>query len=229
MHGKQKYREAGYSTPPPPPPLLNFLGEKPPLRHTNGYSIAEILLVFGIIAGVLIGVWAMYTMLSDEADVKTAVAEIQIIREAAVQFKTHDGNGKYDGMTLATFGSYLGDGIAQDMDRGGSYGIILTNTFGGPLTLKSDRFRGTGGGNLLLRSILIPSMNICRRILEHFGEVQAITSENEGIGGGTTTDYYIPVGKSIFGYVGAPDQNGSGCTYQTDYGYGQAKLNLRID
>ena len=38
----------------PPPPLLNFLGEKPPLRHTNGYSIAEILLVFGIIAGVLI-------------------------------------------------------------------------------------------------------------------------------------------------------------------------------
>ena len=52
--------------PPPPPLLLNFLGEKSPLRHTNGYSIAEILLVFGIIAGVLIGVWAMYTLLAEQ-------------------------------------------------------------------------------------------------------------------------------------------------------------------
>ena len=94
--------------PPPPPPLLNFLGEKPPLRHTNGYSIAEILLVFGIIAGVLIGVWAMYTMLADEVDVKAAVAEIQIIREAAVQFKTHNGNGKYNNMTACDIRELLG-------------------------------------------------------------------------------------------------------------------------
>ena len=45
--------------------------------RTNGYSIAEILLVFGIIAGVLVGVWAMYVMLGDEVDAKAVVTEIQ--------------------------------------------------------------------------------------------------------------------------------------------------------
>ena len=210
-----------YPPPPPPRPLLNFLGEKPPLRHTNGYSIAEILLVFGIIAGVLIGVWAMYTMLSEEADVKAAVAEIQIIREAAVQFKTHDGNGKYNDITLATFGSYLGDGVAQDMDAG-IYGIVLTNVFGGSLTLTPGYL--TSGENLQLASANILSMNICRQILEHFGEVQATTREKED--GGTSTTYYIPVGKSIFGYVGG-SPNGSGCSY-SNYG-GPVILDFRID
>ena len=90
-------RKEGYYAlcPPPPPPLLNFLGEKPPLRHTNGYSIAEILLVFGIIAGVLIGVWAMYTLLGDHSDVQAVVAEIQIVREAAVTYKNAAGTNNY--------------------------------------------------------------------------------------------------------------------------------------
>ena len=103
------------------------------LSHANGYSITEILLVFGVIAGVLIGVWAIYTMLAEETDVKNAVAEIVLIREAAVQFKRYDGNGKYNNMTLATFGIYLGDGIAQveDINYLDSGGVVLTNTFGG--------------------------------------------------------------------------------------------------
>ena len=182
--------------------------------------------MFGIIAGVLIGVWAMYTMLAEETDVKAAVAEIQLIREAAVQFKHNDGGGKYNGMTLATFGSYLGDGVAQDMDIA-PYGVILTNTFGGSLSLFSDRygFNGTDGGNLLLTSDGIPNLNICRQILEHFGEIQMIASTLEG-GGDPTTTYYIPIGKSIFGYVGSPDENGSGCSPGGYYG---TTLQLRID
>ena len=44
-------------------------------------------------------------------------------------------------------------------------------------------------------------MNVCKQILEHFGEVQAI-----GRGG-----YYIPKGKAILGYLGSSDENGSGC------------------
>ena len=56
-------------------------------RRRNGYSIAEILLVFGIIAGVLVGMWAMYTLLADDADVKAAIADIRLIQHAAVQYK----------------------------------------------------------------------------------------------------------------------------------------------
>ena len=173
------------------------------LSHANGYSITEILLVFGIIAGVLIGVWAMYTMLAEETDVKAVVAEIVLIREAAVQFKRNDGNGKYNNMTLATFGIYLGDGIAQVGDISPD-GVVLTNTFGDFILLASDAFSGASdrtGGDLFLESYGIPNMNVCKQILEHFGEVQAIGSGN----------YYIPKGKSIFGYLGGSDEYASGC------------------
>ena len=195
------------------------------LSRTNGYSIAEILLVFGIIAGVLIGVWAMYTMLSEEADVKAAVAEIQIIREAAVQFKTHDGNGTYNNMTLATFGSYLGDGVDQDSDYN-PYGVVLNNTFGDYVFLFSDSFSPAngGGGDIYMTSHGLPNMNICRQILEHFGEVQAIDSIGEG--GVSSTNYHIPVGKSIFGYVSSTGA-GSGCAH--DSYSGRVILTLYID
>ena len=189
------------------------------LGHTNGYSIAEILLVFGIIAGVLIGVWAMYTMLAEETDVKAAVAEIRSIREAAVQFKANDGNGKYNGMTLAKFGSYLGDGVAQEGDNP-PYGVVLTNTFGNHLLLNSDAFKGgpgRTGGDLSMTSHGIPNMNVCKQILEHFGEVKG-----SGSGG-----FYIPAGKSIFGYVGGANEYDSGCI-EDEYGDGPI-LTLYID
>ena len=216
QHPENRRKEGYYALCPPPPPLLlNFLGEKPPLRHTNGYSIAEILLVFGIIAGVLIGVWAMYTMLAEETDVKAAVAEIQLIREAAVHFKANDGNGKYNNITLAKFGSYLGDGVAQVGDIP-PHGVILTNTFGDYLWLKSDVFKGPSytGGDLVMISNGIPNMNVCKQILEHFGEVK-----ESGRGG-----FYIPAGKSIFGYVGGVNEYDSGCINDS-----VPVLNLHID
>ena len=171
--------------------------------------------MFGIIAGVLIGVWAVYTMLAEETDVKAAVAEIQVIREAAVQFKHNDGGGKYNNMTLATFGSYLGDGVAQDRDMA-PQGVLLTNTFGEYLLLISDVL--VNGENLQLLSYGIPNLNVCKQILEHFGEVAE--------GSGTDT-FYIPAGKSIFGYVGSPSEHASGCIYNGLLG--KASLTLRID
>ena len=208
---KTEEREAGYSTPPPPPPpplLLKLPWRESTLSHTNGYSIAEILLVFGIIAGVLIGVWGMYTILAEENDVKAAVAEIRLIREAAVQFKHNDGGGKYNNlnMTLATFGSYLGDGVAQDKDF--KYGVVLINTFGQDLFLGG----GSTGENLILQTH-IPNLNVCRKILEHFGEVQAIDYRPGGYY--PKTHYYIPAGKSIFGYLGGPNEYTSGCSCNT--------------
>ncbi len=81
------------------------------LSQPNGYSIAEILLVFGIIAGVLIGVWAMYTMLGDKTEVQKAVAEIQMLQQAAATFKSASETGNYasfPGFTPAPLKPYLG-------------------------------------------------------------------------------------------------------------------------
>ena len=201
--------------------------------------------MFGIIAGVLIGVWAMYTMLAEETDVKTAVAEIQLIRDAAVQFKHNDGGGEYNGMTLATFGSYLGDGLAQqagDLPFDDD-GVLLTNIFGDTIILEN-----TFGGNLQLKSHGIPNMYVCKRILEHFGEVQstAVIADDDDDddddddyddydddhgGGGLieTPAYYIPIGKSIFGYVGGADTSASGCSIELSSSGEKVTLSLLID
>ncbi len=115
---------------------------------------------------------------------KAAVAEIQLIREAALQFKHNDGEGTYNNMTLAAFGSYLGDGIAQEENRPGPMcGVVLNNIFGRYLFLNS----AGGGSNLNLTSNGIPNVEICKRILEHFREIQEVSS-----GGSGATDYYIP-------------------------------------
>ena len=159
--------------------------------------------MFGIIAGVLVTVWAMYTMLSEEADVKTAVAEIRVIREAAVQFRKNNGDGTYNNMTLATIGSYLGDGIAQVADDP-PRGVILSNAFGHDVYLISDAHTGFYGGNLQLSYHGIPNLDVCRQILERFGEVKAITKgrkQKKRIVG-----YYTPEGTSIPGYVAVDTQ-----------------------
>ena len=177
--------------------------------------------MFGIIAGVLVGVWAIYTMLAEEMNVKMAVAEIQLVREAAVQFKNNNGNGKYNGMTLATFGPYLGDGIGLLRDNS-PYGITIGNTFGSSIDLTSDRYRGGGrdGGDIYMTYRDIPNMNICRQVLERFGEVTELTQYGE-------TGYYIPVGKTIFGYVGGANYYAAGCL--KDNYSGLVSLQLYID
>ena len=80
--------------------VLKFSAAQTPWREsvpgrTNGYSIAELLLVFGIIAGVLVGVWAIYVMLGDEVDAQAVVTEIGMLRQAATDYKKA-GNGAYN-------------------------------------------------------------------------------------------------------------------------------------
>ena len=56
-------------------------------HRQNGYSLAEILLVFSIIFALLLGMWTTYIVLADEADALLAAAEIKLIRKAANDFK----------------------------------------------------------------------------------------------------------------------------------------------
>ena len=182
----------------PPPPLLNFLGEKPPLRHTNGYSIAEILLVFGIIAGVLIGVWAMYTMLGDKSDAQTAVAEIQMLQRAATEYKHTPGNdNKYTGATLiSNLKPYLGQGGLSDGQNifGATVGITPEN---------SDQ-------DLRVSYPGVRDLDICRQVLNYFGKINSTDTEDLGMNV-TISAISISKGNTISGYVGGTDSTGTGC------------------
>ena len=74
-------------------------------RRQNGYSIAEILLVFGIVADVLIGVWVMYT----KSNAQSAIAEIQMIKKAAHEYKYAPGTqNKYTSADMTALKPYLG-------------------------------------------------------------------------------------------------------------------------
>ncbi len=105
----------------------NLLATDRSQRARTGYSIAEILLVFGIIAGVLIGVWAMYTMLGDKSDSQTAIAEIQMIKKAAHEYKYAPGKqNKYGGASMAALKPYLGQsGVANGQNI---FGTAITAT-----------------------------------------------------------------------------------------------------
>ncbi len=46
----------------------------------------------------LIGVWAMYTLLAEETDVKALVSDIQMLQDAAVQFKSAGGTNTYESL-----------------------------------------------------------------------------------------------------------------------------------
>ena len=96
-------------------------------RRRNGYSIAEILLVFVIIADVLIGVWAMYTMLGDKTDAQSAVAEIRMLVQAAYEYKYAPGQeNQYMGANMAKLKPYLGlSGIANGQNI---FGTAITVT-----------------------------------------------------------------------------------------------------
>ena len=154
--------------------------------HTNnGYSIAEILLVFGIIAGVLIGVWAMYTMLSDESEAQMVIAEIQMLQRAAVDYKTKSGTNSYIAIGSDGFEAlkpYLGQGGLRDGQ----------NIFSEVIELSSPSSYVT---HLTAKYPGIPSMDICRKIINHFGEVGST-------GQGDSEQFYVVSGKTLAGYVG---------------------------
>ena len=217
MHGKQKYREAGYSNtlppPPPPPPLLllKLPWRESALSHTNGYSIAEILLVFGIIAGVLIGVWAIYTALSEDADAKSVVAEVRMIREAARAYKAANGNS-YNGIGVGKgLVPYLGQSNLSQADARGR----LTNYFGLPIAIIPD-----GLGHIQLLYAGFPGDQACTQVLKSFGEVE---ERGYSCRRGGPLAQYIPAGQTITGFIGG-GSFGCYCGAQ-----GQASLLLTIE
>ena len=171
-------------------------------RKGNGYSIAEILLVFGIIAGVLIGVWAMYTLLGDKADSQAAIAEVHMLKKAAHEYKYAPGRqNKYTEVTMAGLKPYLGQsGVANGQ-----------NIFGTAITItpeNSDRdLRVTYPG--------VRDLDVCRQILNQFGQVKdKMTMMMMGMMMTTNTTLQIEAGNTISGYVGGDDTD-TGCTKDT--------------
>ena len=196
--------------------LLKKLNQCLLQRRRNGYSIAEILLVFGIIAGVLIGVWAMYTMLGDKSDAQSAIAEIQMIKKAAHEYKYAPGKqNKYEGANMAALKPYLGQsGVASGQ-----------NIFGTTITAapeNSDR-------DLDVEYQGVRDIDICRQILNHFGQVKDVHTPESVDGDGNTIaakdQTYIEAGKTISGYVGGANETVTGC----ELSGGTFVLNVRID
>ena len=174
-------------------------------NKANGYSIAEILLVFGIIAGVLIGVWAMYTMLGDESTAQTVVAEIQMLRSAAVEYKNTSAQaGTYQGISFAALKPYLGQsGLADGQ-----------NIFGSSVSVSSISRMGNKDLQLTYRGVT--SVEMCRKILEHFGEV----------GNARALQYTdLSLHNPISGYISG-NRSTSGCTHQSP---SDLQINLIID
>ena len=158
--------------------------------------------MFGIIAGVLIGVWAMYTLLGDNSDVQAVVAEVRMIREAAVTYKNAGGTNDYSPLASAgdvalALTPYLGE---SDLADG-------WNIFGEGVSLYLQPY--PAGQDLVMEYPGIPSIETCRRILEHFGEVTEVLAGEE---------FMIEPGKTISGYVGG-DAVETGCTIEGDKGY----------
>ena len=112
----------------------------------------------------------------------------------------------------------MGDGIPQLRDNS-PYGVVLGSIFGNQLPLTSDAYRGGGrtGENIYMTYRGIPNINMCKQVLEHFGEVVE----------GNTGSFYIPAGKSIFGYHGGANEHESGC--RDDPYEAGVILNLYID
>ncbi len=164
----------------------------------NGYSIAEILLVFGIIASVLIGVWAIYTMLEDEANVQAVVAEIEILRHAAVKYKraSKSNYSAIDILPLEDLKPYFGgSGLAKGV-----------NIFGQGI----DGFpwpRATGE-NFVVHYYGISRIDICVNVLRHIGKV----TDN---GNGT---YQVSSGDANAGYLGGLYTE-TGCSGDADEAY----------
>ena len=144
--------------------------------------------MFGIIAGVLIGVWAMYTMLGNEVDEQKAIAEIQMLRNAAVRYKSAPGNGNNYATLESVHGWPYNAALKPYL---GSSGLGAgANVFGDTVDLYIQPY--PAGDNLLVEYYGIPNGDICVNILNHFGKV----TDN-----GNNT-YQINSGDTVTGYVG---------------------------
>ena len=140
--------------------------------------------MFGIIAGVLIGVWAMYTMLSDEADAQALVRDIQMLQEAAVQFKSAGGTNTYE--HLRDYDSPYTDALKPYLGQNSLADGV--HVFGGNLNL------GPLAHNRDLAAVFlnIPNIDLCIRALSHLGTVT-----DDGY-----DTYSIAKGDTIRGFVG---------------------------
>ena len=96
----------------------------------------------------------------------------------------------------------------------GSSGLVDgQNIFGEKVTLFLEPY--PTGDDLVIEYPSVPSMEICRRILEHFGEVTEVSAE----------EVKIERGKTVSGYVGG-DPYDTGCEVYTA---GEGYLYITID
>ena len=196
----------------------SILGQPKP----NGYSIAEILLVFGIIAGVLIGVWAMYTMLGDKSDAQTAIAEIQMLREAAVEYKHAQGQRRkhtYSGISgMSDLKPYLGrqSGLADG-----------NNIFGATIDVTPT----PNGRDLVIMYEGVQDIEVCRQILNNFGTVTNGTAvyddSYDGMIDRSSAVLTVKPGDAIPGYLGSSNLHHIGCEQRN--GTGEYILYVLID
>ncbi len=150
----------------------------------NGYSIAEIVVALSIVAAVLVGVLSMYTMVSEDAELRAVVAEVHLLQRAAQQYKRE--HGRYDQyMSIRNFSlKYYVGGENSDLGKGINHlGRIVSMTTGGTAKNMSIRYF-TGSGPHALK--------FCVRVLRHFGT--KIKPRGEG---GTK----IAPGKAIRGFI----------------------------
>ncbi len=169
----------------------------PPKR--NGYSIAELLIALIILVGVLTGVWGTYTMIREEAYMRTILAEIRLLQQAAQRYKKEHGGyqryGEIYYLSVNNLKPYLGStnaGLRAGVNYRG--GAILM--WGRPLgTPKHLGFYYLMGGR--------DGMRMCERLIEHFGK------ETES---GPLGYLRITPGKAIDGFVSLPnDPAFAGC------------------
>ena len=164
--------------------------QHPENGRTNGYSIAEIMLVFGIIAGVLIGVWAMYTMLAGDTEAKTVVAEIQMLQQAITEYRVQGGGDVTTLTSIDPIKPYLGRGAGLKEGK---------NALGEDMYVSydsGDRYKAVA-----LRYEGIVSDEICQLALQRFGILRV-----NPYGGAA-----ILPGNSLPGYKGA-DASRMGCS-----------------
>ena len=166
--------------------------------------------MFGIIAGVLVGVWAMYTMLGDKTDAQSAIAEIQMLKKAAHEYKYALGKeNKYTDVTMAALKPYLGQsGVAVGQNIFGATIGVRPENSARDLTVIYDGFR---------------DIDICRQVLNQFGQVTDIVPDQDM---DMLASCYIEDGKTISGFVGGENPGVTGCSTLHGETY---ILNITID
>ena len=158
--------------------------------------------MFGIIAGVLVSIWAMYTMLGDESDTKMIVTEIQLIRAAVQEYRTAGGALADLPGNFESLQPYVGAGF-DDSLNGLGYPITLRDGFPSPSGNPND-----DNMSVALVYYGVTDYALCVKVLQHFGEIHGNPTANKRTG-----TVQLEAGKTISGYVGSADPQISGCVY----------------